>query len=493
MSSVLDYDKTSNEVVISNPENHFVFGGDVCDKGGSDLYVLRHLLSLKQRYPKNVHFILGNRDINKMRITQEIEYKRNGFSNIIPVHNGCYWLKGSGHIGDPEMSNVPVNNVDRLKWMLKGTMGCPETFELRRTELKEDIGKNVTDDEVLKSFVETCDPFGLFGQYLSSANLALRIGTTLFVHGALPITDQVIDDDKDDPSSLWNGFNFAMPWSNRSRPQDEGKAKLNFDDWILQLNDFAEKEIQSWKKQEKFLPIWASTGGYAKIGSSGGGSLMQYGMGWTANRIKNPTVVYNSWEESNTFKDIYTQRYIDLLYSFFDDYAKLQLIVTGHQPQGDLPSPIQVFSSENSNTSINPCWILRCDTSFSGDTLWLRNNEVICYGRGNSISGRGESAVSEVIIEQCSENGDIINVTTHGNLSDSSSYKAMNLLDCAKYVGKPLQKDKMKIIGGDNICSDLLPNSLRNKWWVKAKLTDGNYIVSVREGFKVWNAIATLM
>ena len=116
-------------------------------------------------------------------------------------------------------------------------------------------------------------------------------------------------------------------------------------------------------------------------------------MGWTANRIKNPTVVYNSWEESNTFKDIYTQRYIDLLYSFFDDYAKLQLIVTGHQPQGDLPSPIQVFSSENSNTSINPCWILRCDTSFSGDTLWLRNNEVICYGRGNSISGRGESAV----------------------------------------------------------------------------------------------------
>ena len=132
-------------------------------------------------------------------------------------------------------------------------------------------------EEAMKSFVETCDPFGLFGQCLSSANLALRIGTTMFVHGTLPITDQVIDDVKDDLSSLWNGFNFAMPWSNRSRSHDEGKAKLNFDDWMLQLNDFAEKEIQSWKKQEKSLPIWASTGGYAKIGSSGGGSLMQHG------------------------------------------------------------------------------------------------------------------------------------------------------------------------------------------------------------------------
>ena len=66
-------------------------------------------------------------------------------------------------------------------------------------------------------------------------------------------------------------------WSNRSRSRGEGKAKLNFDDWMLRLNYFAEKETQSWKKQEKFLPIWASTGGYAKIGSSRGGFLMQCG------------------------------------------------------------------------------------------------------------------------------------------------------------------------------------------------------------------------
>lgn len=114
-------------------------------------------------------------------------------------------------------------------------------------------------------------------------------------------------------------------------------------------------------------------------------------MGWTANRIKNPTVVYNSWEEANTRKDIYNKYYINLLFNFFER-TKNKLIVTGHQPQGDMPSPIQVFSS-NENNNKEPYWILRCDTSFSGDTLWVRDDEVICYGHGNSISRRGESTV----------------------------------------------------------------------------------------------------
>ena len=139
ISSVLDYDDTSDQVVLGNLKDHFVFGGDVSDKGGSDLYVLRHLLSLKERYPNNVHFILGNRDINKMRIIQEIGHKK---------HKGCYWLRGSGKIGDPLIDNVPLDSVSTLKWMLQGTMGCPETFELRREELKRELGKNISDEMI---------------------------------------------------------------------------------------------------------------------------------------------------------------------------------------------------------------------------------------------------------------------------------------------------------------------------------------------------------
>ena len=271
ISSVLDYDNASDQVVMCNRNDHFVFGGDISDKGGSDLYVMRHLLSLKERYPNNVHFILGNRDINKMRIIQEIGYKR---------HKGCYWLKGSGKIGDPLIGNVPLDGVSTLKWMLQGTMGCPETFELRREELQQELGKsNISDEKVLESFVETCHPFGPLGRYLSSAKLALQIGKTLFVHGALPITDEVINNVKDDPSSLWDDFNFAMPWN-----EDNGyKPKIKFDEWMIQLNTFAEEEIQSWiskytQKPEKltYSSIWAPQGGYRC--SSAGGSLMQYGM-----------------------------------------------------------------------------------------------------------------------------------------------------------------------------------------------------------------------
>lgn len=52
-----------------------IFGGDVCDKGravGGSVRVTRSLLKLKQRYPERVTFILGNRDVNKLRLTSEV-------------------------------------------------------------------------------------------------------------------------------------------------------------------------------------------------------------------------------------------------------------------------------------------------------------------------------------------------------------------------------------------------------------------------------------
>ena len=40
---------------------HFVYGGDVCDRGDGDLRILKDLLRLKDDAPNRVHFILGNR------------------------------------------------------------------------------------------------------------------------------------------------------------------------------------------------------------------------------------------------------------------------------------------------------------------------------------------------------------------------------------------------------------------------------------------------
>lgn len=52
---------------------YFIYGGDVCDRGVGDLRILQDLVSLKKRYPERVHLILGNRDINKMRLLTELQ------------------------------------------------------------------------------------------------------------------------------------------------------------------------------------------------------------------------------------------------------------------------------------------------------------------------------------------------------------------------------------------------------------------------------------
>jgi hypothetical protein len=44
-----------------------VFGGDACDRASGDIRLTRQLLSLRNRYPNRVFFILGNRDINKVK------------------------------------------------------------------------------------------------------------------------------------------------------------------------------------------------------------------------------------------------------------------------------------------------------------------------------------------------------------------------------------------------------------------------------------------
>lgn len=64
LSKVLHRD--GKELVLKDGA-HLVFGGDVVDRGGYDLDVLRTINGLKEKFPDNVHLILGNRDANKMR------------------------------------------------------------------------------------------------------------------------------------------------------------------------------------------------------------------------------------------------------------------------------------------------------------------------------------------------------------------------------------------------------------------------------------------
>jgi hypothetical protein len=160
-------------VLLLNEDCHFVFGGDVVDRGFGDLRVLADLIGLKRNYFDRVHFIMGNRDINKMRIPVELSAYMLGLSPRV------YWLKGD------ERDNTEGDTaVDRLKWILTKTMGSPLAFEYRKEELRL-IGGGAEDEDVVRSFIDLLKPNGLMTEYLRYAKIAIIIGDTLILHGAL--------------------------------------------------------------------------------------------------------------------------------------------------------------------------------------------------------------------------------------------------------------------------------------------------------------------
>jgi hypothetical protein len=486
---------------INNNNNNsmLVYGGDIWDKGGADFYVIRQLLSLHRRFPNRVHFIMGNRDINKLRIVDELDYDE---TKRLPKHKGVYWLRGTGLPGDPEkysdLATTTETAAERLKWMLRSTMGSPDAFELRRTELQKERlaimnsqsafstqeecselmpicdGAKVSDDEVVKSYLQSCDPnSGLMSQYLSHAKLMIRFGSVLFLHGALPTI----------------GTNsFPLPWIDSS---DNNVGHQSLTEWLDDLNKFASDQITSWKQfgksnqsQDTQEVFWATNGGYSNTSSGGKlfGNLLQYGMNTLPDKSKNQSVVYNSWMRGGMpRKDLVSPDEQSMFEKLFIKEG-LQLILSGHQPIGDAPWPIQLPRNK---------WILPCDTSFSGDVQWTKtdqcksSDENISLGRGLRPNGRGEVAFSETLITCCQDTGKLKSLKIHGCLSDGSNYETNNLLDVDdednQHIGKPLVK-KLAYTGKDT------KEAKDMDFWVKAKIGQ-DYLLSAGKGFHVWNTL----
>jgi hypothetical protein len=452
-----------------------IFGGDIWDKGGSDLYVIRQLLSLKNRYPDRVHFILGNRDINKMRLWQEIQ---------CDTHGGVWWR--------PEWKPDPSwSSSRRLQWILANTMGSPKAFEHRRNELQREQQQQsssssgattISDEQVLQSYLDSCHALdGEMGEYLSHGQLILSIGQLLVVHGALPWMAASTSSPTDEAA-----YQLSLPWLSSAEQQE--RSDISPSEWIDSLNDFCQSQLDQWRQSfdQSTDGAWATVGGFhyspqSATSNHSYSGLMQYGMGWLPSKERIPTIVYSSWIQNGMPRKFFPKSdddddddNTDLLalqkqqtLQFMDD-ANVQVILSGHQPQGDLPTPIRL---DDNGSSVPPKLILACDTSYSGDVQWFYKNGAASEA-AEVVGGRGSKAVCEVLLEQCPATGYIHTVMHHGVLSNGQSFESTNLLTDPT-IGRLLST---------------APPDTSRPWWVKAQLKD-TQLLSTAEGYNVVNAI----
>jgi Calcineurin-like phosphoesterase len=437
---------------FSHSTSVLVMGGDAIDQGGSDLYVLRQLLDLKARYPDRVYWVVGNRDVNKLRLTSEWLWK-DAFGDepsfVMPTR---YEISKSVDKSNP---------VDYLKTILAFTMGSPRAFEHRRSELQLYQDEPVTDIDVVKSYLDFAHPTrGELGRYLRQGYLCLKIGSAFFVHGALPLTDEIMSRHGDNPQSLWDDWAWALPWGSE-RPK---KSKISFQDWLEHGRAFYQDQLQKWINHVHELEMSADDTTTIDPLDVPFLPLIQYGRGRLPDSRGNPTIVYNSWNTNGMPERFYdtNSSWYKAVESFFES-THTSHIVCGHQPQGDLPTTIRINKTN---------WIISADTSYSGHVDWPESDlEAV---KPTTSNGRGPVAVTEILLIQDARTGQIVSTYMHGTLSPGQKYESVNL---DARVGKAAVKP------------DILDSPSGAPWWTRVITRDGEAIVSTCKGYNVWNCI----
>lgn len=365
--TVIQY-SSSNTLEFTEKNGYFVYGGDTVDNGCHDLEFLRQLIAFKRSYPDRVFLLMGNRDINKLRLYKELHYNPNNtkdLPDIRSVSQRCYW---DASVFNPKMDadnrevnpgecsyhafleNAPdekgvrhipggklVHNwVSILKWTLSRTMGAPNVFEYRREELRaSNKGKNhnreISDEDVYHSFYKSCTPApkgkhkkrpkrkdGLMVQYLKLAVIGCKIGDAAFIHGAL--TDENVGRCPD-------------------MPHDFRIQGVDISVWFAHLNQWAKKRIDSFCADPEHAFI---------------GDLLDYALpidrkGLPCHSNPRHSVITSTWLENGNNKHLssYLNNWLEEAHKGF--------IVTGQSPHGDCPSIIR--GPHNI--------VVMCDTSYS--------------------------------------------------------------------------------------------------------------------------------
>jgi hypothetical protein len=169
--------RTSEGQLDLRADYHFVYGGDVCDRGKGDLRITADLVQLTKKYPQRVHIILGNRDINKMRLCTELQPQH------LTTKLKVFWIDDKD-ILEPEIEAgmPPCTRARRLHTILECTMGAPDAFQHRLDELldmgviEENMSADQKDDLVVDSFLSSMEPGACMSEFLRLGTLGILLG-----------------------------------------------------------------------------------------------------------------------------------------------------------------------------------------------------------------------------------------------------------------------------------------------------------------------------
>jgi len=371
ISRVVYRDPDTAQLRLRGDNTHFVFGGDLFDKGDGDLELARDLTNLKRAYPKRVSFILGNRDVNKMKLTSLLH--ENAVA-MCPRDVELPFFRQGDPAAKPYELFLSENSLHHsreslLKWNLSHNMGCPTTFELRRKELQRrmsSVKDAVIDDAaVADSYLGSLAPGGALHDYLSHGQLAAILGETIFVHGCISdenvgfVPDRSLTESDNRQKGPLPGDHFV----------EQGKTAV---EWVEALNTFCSEGVKEWMAYPVKMP---------STGNRGGMFLTAYGH---KRAIGEKTVMVSSflYHGSPRFTDLRAVKFLNM--------SGISRICVGHQPSGDTPTIIR-----------QPGMALVCaDTSY-------------CHKGGT----RGE-AVTEVLVDDTSSE-----CTIHGIRADGERYE----------------------------------------------------------------------
>jgi len=508
-SSILQNNNNNNEVVTFqrlalSPNTKFIYGGDTVDKGTGDIRLVRALVSLKKRYPTRVHLLVGNRDLNKLRLSSELSESDMNID-----------FEGDDNFGKPFWNNSAKSlkeyleelraeqganssldklntRAERLRYMFKHTLGCPDTFEFRREEIRvlaqiygeypansdtHDVTPiqhakevdileepatsiEISDDQVVDSFLYEMSPEGSLRQYLHLSSIAAIVGNTIFVHGAI---DRLTMKYVPSPNTKFelpttSPPSFTAPDTTITTP-DGGRIVENVHEWVQSLNEYLQTGVDDYSNRPMWNEERTSRGGEAVLAIQCRPAM--WGRSVVCNSYADGGVITTIGAQEVRKQALQTaQEQLDPL--VFEGIASnvmdpvpakwllehgIRRIVVGHKPTGDCPA---VLSSKYTGVET-----VAVDTSFS-DRKDLNDDE-------NSVKRFGKDRGRAVaMVEIAGEDAFRNRLETAGVLACGTEYSnQFPILSSTR--SEDDDDDDYDVVGDPNIGS-----MVSNGWWIKA-------------------------